>query len=475
VTTAFDVIVVGGGPGGYVAAIRASQLGLNTALVEKQKLGGICLNWGCIPTKALLKGAEVAHTLNSAADFGFTVGEVGFDIKRLVQHSRDVAARLSGGIRYLMEKNGITVIKGEARLAAKGKLAVVAEGRSVMYSADHIILATGARPRSLPGIVPDGGVLPDISADGKLVWTYFEAMVPETLPKSLLVIGSGAVGVEFASLYNDLGTDVTLVEVLDTIMPAEDTEVSAFARRQFERRGIKVRTSTRVESLQRGDGEVTCILAAADGSTDTVTVERVILCAGIQGNIDDLGIEQIGVVCDGGFIRTDPWCRTNVPGLYAIGDVAGPPCLAHKASHEGIVCVEKFAGVPGVRPLDRSQVPACTYTRPQVASIGLTEAAARTMGRAFKVGRFNLQASGKALARGEADGFVKTLFAARSGELLGAHMIGPEVTELIQGFGIAQALEATEEDLAHTVFAHPTLSEAMHEAVLDAMGRALHQ
>jgi len=463
--TSFDVIVVGGGPGGYVAAIRAAQLGLDTALVEKQHLGGICLNWGCIPTKALLRGAEVAHTLAHAADFGFTTGAVSFDLKRLVKHSRDVSGRLSGGVGYLMNKNGITVVDGYARLAGKGRLSVESGGKAVEYRADHIILATGARPKPLPGIEPDGD----------RVWTYFEAMVPETLPRSLLVIGSGAIGVEFSSLYNDLGVDVTLVEVLDQIMPVEDAEVSAFARQQFERRGIKVHTSTRVASIEKHPDRVTCELVDSDGSTESVTVERVILCAGIQGNVENLGLEEVGVETDKGVIVTDPWCRTNIAGVYAIGDVAGAPCLAHKASHEGVICVEKLAGVEDVRPLDKARVPGCTYCRPQVASVGMTETRARAMGRTVNVGRFNLQANGKALASGEATGFVKSIFDAQSGELLGAHMVGPEVTEQIQGFGLAQALEATDADLAHTVFPHPTLSEAMHEAVLDALGRALHQ
>jgi len=464
-STAFDVIVVGGGPGGYVAAIRAAQLGLNVALVEKKHLGGICLNWGCIPTKALLKGAEVAHILAHAADFGFTTGEVSFDLARLVKHSRDVSARLSGGIGYLMNKNGITVVDGRARLSGKGRLAVETGGKTVEYRADHILLATGARPKPLPGIEPDGD----------RIWTYFEAMMPEALPRSLLVIGSGAIGVEFSSFYNDLGVDVILVEVLDQLLPVEDAEVSAFARQQFEQRGIRVHTSTRVTSLAKRPDSVTCTLEAADGSIESVAVERVILAAGIQGNVEDIGLEQVGVITDRGFIVTDPWCRTNVAGVYAIGDVSGPPCLAHKASHEGVICVEKLAGVADVRPLDKARVPGCTYCRPQVASLGMTEAGARAAGKSVNVGRFNLQANGKALAIGEATGFVKTVFDAKSGELLGAHMIGPEVTEQIQGFGLAQSLEATEADLAHAVFAHPTLSEAMHEAVLDALGRALHQ
>ncbi|MCB1853759.1 MAG: dihydrolipoyl dehydrogenase [Halieaceae bacterium] len=464
-STSFDVIVVGGGPGGYVAAIRAAQLGLSTALVEKQHLGGICLNWGCIPTKALLQGAEVAHTLAHAADFGFTTGEVNFDLKRLVKHSRDVSARLAGGIGYLMNKNGITVVDGHARLSGKCRLAVQAAEKTLEYRADHIVLATGARPKPLPGIEPDGD----------RIWTYFEAMVPEALPRSLLVIGSGAIGVEFSSLYNDLGVDVTLVEVLDQLLPVEDKEVSAFARQQFERRGIKVHTSTRVTAIEKHADSVTCHLEGADGSTVAVTVERVILAAGIQGNVENIGLEEVGVETDRGFIVTDPWCRTNVAGLYAIGDVAGPPCLAHKASHEGVICIEKLAGVADVHPLDKGRVPGCTYCRPQVASVGMTEAQARAAGRPVNLGRFDLQANGRALAIGETAGFVKTVFDARSGELLGAHMIGPEVTEQIQGFGLAQSLEATEQDLARAVFAHPTLSEAMHESVLAALGRALHQ
>lgn len=464
-TTSFDVIVIGGGPGGYVAAIRAAQLGLNTALVEKQHLGGICLNWGCIPTKALLKGADVAHTLANAADFGFTTGDVNFDIKRLVKHSRDVSSKLSGGIGYLMNKNGITVIDGEARLSGKGKVSVTADGKSVGYRADHIILATGARPRSLPGI----------EADGELIWTYFEAMVPDKLPESLLVIGSGAIGVEFSSLYNDLGVDVTLVEVMDSIMPVEDKEISAFVRQQFERRGIKVKTSVRVESIEKGTDSVSCVLVAADGSSENLIVDRVISCAGILGNIENIGLEELGVETQGGFINTDAWCRTSAVGVYAIGDVAGAPCLAHKASHEGVVCVEKLAGMADVQPLNKERVPGCTYCRPQVASVGMTEAEALAAGMQINVGRFNLQANGKALAVAEAEGFVKTIFNAHSGELLGAHMVGPEVTEQIQGFGLAQSLEATDSDLAHAVFPHPTLSEAMHEAVLDACGKALHQ
>lgn len=461
--TLFDVIVVGGGPGGYVAAIRAAQLGLKTALVEKQHLGGICLNWGCIPTKALLHGAQVAHTLSTAEKYGFTASTIEFDLAKLVRHSRGVSERLAGGVAYLMKKNGITVIDGVGHLTGKGKLAVDNQGQASVYRANHIILATGARPRSLPGIEPDG----------ERIWSYFHALVPEALPDSLLVIGSGAIGVEFASLYRDLGVDVTLVEIAANILPAEDCEVSAFVRRAFEQRGIDVHTSTRVESLVTSADSVSCTLAGE--TMQERKFDRVLLCAGVRGNIEQLGLDSVGVATESGFISTDAWGKTNVAGVYAIGDVAGAPCLAHKASHEAVVCIEKLAGVSDVHPLDKSRVPGCTYCRPQVASVGLTEAQARAQGVKIKVGKFDFQANGKALAIGEASGFVKTVFDSRSGELLGAHMVGPEVTEQIQGFGLAQAFEATENDLADTVFAHPTLSEAMHESVLDALGRSLHQ
>ena len=462
----FDVVVVGGGPGGYVAAIRAAQLGLNTALVEGKHLGGICLNWGCIPTKALLKGAEVAHTLDHLGQFGFSAENIQFDIKGLVKHSRATAGRLSGGIDYLMKKNNVTVMMGYAKLKDKGVLSVTSEdGKESKVNASHIILATGARPRNLPGI----------EVDGELIWSYFEAMVPEKLPESLLVIGSGAIGVEFASLYNDLGVDVTLVEVVDQIMPVEDPEVSSFAQKSFAKRGMKIHTGTMVTGVEKHDDSVTCTLKMKDDSTQEVTVDRVILAAGIQGNVENLGLEDVGVETERGAIKVDQWCQTNVVGVYAIGDVAGAPCLAHKASHEAVICVEHLAGVAGVHPLNKEQVPGCTYCRPQVASVGLNEKTAKEKGIAVKIGRFNLQANGKALAIGEAEGFVKTIVDASTGEILGAHMIGPEVTEQIQGFGIAQSLEATEESLMHTVFAHPTLSEAMHEAVLDVEGRALHQ
>ncbi|MEB3366527.1 dihydrolipoyl dehydrogenase [Saccharopolyspora mangrovi] len=451
----YDVLVIGAGPGGYVAAIRAAQLGLRTAVVERDRLGGICLNWGCIPTKALLHGADVAHTLANLKPLGFTATGVDFDVAALVEFSRSVSERLSGGVGYLMRKNGVDVITGSARLTGKG----VVDVDGAEYRADHVILATGARPRPVPGVIPDGD----------RVWTYFEALVPAELPKSLLVVGSGAIGVEFASLYADLGSEVTLVELAPQIMPAEDVEVADHVRTRFEKRGMRVRTSTSVSDIDVGPDAVTATL---DG--DAITVDRVLVAAGVQGNVEGLGLEELGVELDGGFVRTDQWCRTNVFGLYAIGDVAGAPCLAHKASHEGVLCVEKLAGVGHVAPLDHHYVPGCTYARPQVASLGLTEAQAAATGRELRVGRFDLTASGKALALGEPEGFVKTIFDATSGELLGAHMVGAEVTEQIQGFGIARSLEATADDLAEVVFAHPTLSEAMHESVLAALGRPLN-
>ncbi|MDX5452633.1 MAG: dihydrolipoyl dehydrogenase, partial [Rhodococcus sp. (in: high G+C Gram-positive bacteria)] len=411
--------------------IRAAQHGLRTAVVERDRLGGICLNWGCIPTKALLHGADVAHTLANLRPLGFSASGVEFDMARLVEFSRSVSGRLSDGIGYLMKKNGIDVVRGSARLLDKGVVAVTAADESVSeYRADHIILATGARPRSVPGVVPDGD----------RVWTYFDALVPSELPKSLLVIGSGAIGVEFASLYNDLGTDVTLVEVAPQIMPVEDAAVAGHVRRQFEKRGLRLHTGAAVSELTVGTHAVTVAVRSADGTIDESTVDRVLVAAGIQGNVEDLGLEELGVEVDRGFVTTDQWCRTTAFGVYAIGDVAGAPCLAHKASHEAVLCVDKLAGADHVRPLDRDYVPGCTYARPQVASLGLTEERARATGRRLQIGQFDLQASGKALAIGEADGFVKTIFDADSGELLGAHMVGPDVTEQIQGFGIARSL-----------------------------------
>ena len=460
----YDLMVVGGGPGGYVAAIRAAQLGFKTALVEKQHLGGVCLNWGCIPTKSLLRGADIAHTLKEADHFGFSFDNLSFDINKLVKHSRSVASKLSGGVAFLMQKNNITVIDGTATVADKCRLDVSYNGTVTQYRSNHIILATGARARNLP----------NIEIDGDLVWGAREAMTPTTLPGSLLVIGGGAIGVEFASLYNDLGTDVTLVEAAERITPAEDTEISALAENSFKQRGIKVLTNTLVDSIEGAGKQALALIKGADGDQQ-LKFDQVILAVGIQGNIEGLGLESLGVKTENSFLIADPFGKTNLVGLYAIGDVAGAPWLAHKASHEAIVCVENIAGVEAVEPLNKNRVPGCTYCRPQIASVGLTEAQARAAGHSVRVGRSSLSTNGKALAIHEAEGLVKTVFDANSGELLGAHMIGPEVTEQIQGFGIAQQLAATEHDLAHTIYAHPTVSESMHESVLDSLGVAIHQ
>src|SRR5262245_35729956 len=463
--TEFDLIVVGSGPGGYVAAIRARQLGLRTAIVERDQLGGICLNWGCIPTKALLRASEIQHLLKNLDAFGFQASDVRFDLANLVARSRAVAKRLSAGVKHLMKKNGIPVFAGRARLAGRGRLTVESDGAaSQQLSAPHIVLATGARARTLPGLEPDG----------EWIWTYQEAMVPNRLPGSLLVVGSGAIGVEFASFYRDLGSEVTLIEILPRILPVEDDEIAAAAHKAFQKQGIRIQTRTSVVSASKDGEQVAAVLRAEDGSTQTLRVDRVILAIGITGNVEDLGLEGTAVRVEKGHIRVNEWLATDEPGVYAIGDVVGPPWLAHKASHEGVVCVERIAGFAGAHPLDPTRVPGCTYCRPQIASVGLTERGARELGREVRVGRFPFLANGKALALGESEGFVQTVFDARSGELLGAHMIGAEVTELIQGFAIAQGLETTEAELMRTIFPHPTLSESMHEAVLDAWGRALN-
>jgi dihydrolipoamide dehydrogenase len=464
--TRFDIAVIGAGPGGYVAAIRAAQLGLKTAIVEREHLGGICLNWGCIPTKALLRSAELFHLMGRASAFGVVAEDVRFDLARMVERSRTAAARLANGVAYLMQKNQITVIDGTARLEGGGRIAITGKTGDPLpgLEAEHIAIATGARARALPGLEPDG----------TLIWTYKNAMVPPRLPKSLLVVGSGAIGIEFASFYRTLGAEVTVVEMLDRILPSEDAEISTLARKSFAKQGIAIHTGTTVASLERHGESVTARLRTAGGETEALTVERVILAIGITGNVEGLGLEALHVQVADGHIVVDEWCRTGVPGLYAIGDVVGPPWLAHKASHEGVLCVEKIAGVEGVHPLDKTAVPACTYSTPQVASVGLTEDAARGEGRNLKIGRFPYQANGKAIVLGETEGLIKTIFDADSGELIGAHMIGAEVTELIQGFVIAKGLETTEAELIAAIFPHPTLSEMLHESVLDAYGRALH-
>ena len=461
----YDVCVVGGGPGGYVAAIRARQLGLATALVEAEQLGGVCLNWGCIPTKALLRASELYHQVSQASAFGIEVDGLRFDLSKLVERSRKVATRLSRGVAHLMKKNGVEVVSGRARLEGPGSLRVeAADAPSRMLRAPHVVLATGARPRELPGLEPDGD----------RIWSYREALRPPAMPRSLLVVGSGAIGVEFASFYRDLGCEVCLVELLPQILPTEDEEIAAFARKRFERQGIAIHTGARVGEIVHSAAGLRARLDLGEGKSESLEVERAIVAVGVTGNVEELGLESTRARVEGGAIATDAWCQTDEPGLYAIGDVAGGPLLAHKASHEGVLCVENIAGHPGVRPLDVRRVPACTYCRPQIASVGLSERAAREAGHVLRVGRFPFAGNGKALAVGEDQGLAKTVFDAHSGELLGAHLVGAEVTEMIQGFAIAQGLETTEAELMHTVFPHPTISESMHESVLDAFDRALH-
>ncbi len=461
----FDLIVIGSGPGGYVTAIRAAQLGMKTAIVESTHLGGICLNWGCIPTKALLRSSEIHHLIKHADQFGFTVKDVSFDIKKIIQRSRGVAKQLSAGVAHLLKKNKVTVFDGFGKLAGKGKVSVTKDNKTVAdLSAPHIIIATGARARSLPGLEPDG----------KLVWTYKEAMIPDFMPKSLLVVGSGAIGIEFASFYRNLGAEVTVVEVMDRVLPVEDEEISAFARKQFEKQGMKILTSAKVVKLEKGANNVTAHIDVG-GKTEKISADRVIMAVGIVGNSENIGLENVkGVKVDRGHIVTDEYLRTGEPGVYAIGDVTGPPWLAHKASHEGVICVEKIAGQKDVHPMIKGNIPGCTYCMPQVASVGLTEKAAKEKGYTLKVGRFPFIGNGKAIALGEPEGMVKTVFDAKTGELLGAHMIGAEVTELIQGYVVAKTLETTEAELMHTIFPHPTLSEMMHESVLNAYGKAIH-
>ena len=462
--TSFDVLIIGGGPGGYVTAIRGAQLGLKVCVVEKKHLGGICLNWGCIPTKALLRSAEIYHYMRHAGDYGLEAKGVGFDIKKIVSRSRGVSEQLSGGVAYLLKKNKVTVVDGEAKLAGPGKVEVTKDGKKLpQLSAKHIIVATGARPRALPGLEPDG----------KLVWTYFEALVPVIMPKKLLVIGSGAIGIEFASFFHTLGAEVTVVEILPQILPVEDAEIAAVARKKLEKLGMTILTGAKVASLKKDKNAVTATIDDENGKTSEIKADRVISAVGVVGNIEDIGLESTKAKTDRGRIVIDEFARTAEPGLYAIGDVAGPPMLAHKAEHEGVICIEKIAGL-SPRPINKNQVPGCTYCHPQIASVGLTEAKAKEAGYELKVGRLPFTANGKAIALGEADGLIKTVFDAKTGQLLGAHMVGAEVTELIQGFVVAMGLETTEEELMHTIFPHPTLSEMMHESVLVAFGRPIH-
>jgi dihydrolipoamide dehydrogenase len=467
----FDIIIIGSGPGGYVTAIRAAQLGFKTAIIERDYLGGICLNWGCIPTKALLRSAEILHYLQHAKDYGLSAGEVTYDPAAVVKRSRAVAKRLNDGVGFLMKKNKVAVIWGEASIEAPDKVTVKASRSEApkgalgpgSYQAKHIIIATGARPRVLPGIEPDK----------KLVWTYFEAMVPDRVPKTLLVVGSGAIGIEFASFYRTLGAEVTVVEVLPQILPVEDGEIAAFARKSFEKQGIKIFTAAKVTKLEKKTDAVTATIDDGKGGTQTLTAERVITAVGVVGNIENLGLEKLSVKTDRGAIVIDGMCKTNVPGIYAIGDVAGPPLLAHKAEHEGVICVEAIKGLHP-HPMDKLLISGCTYCSPQIASVGLTEQAAKDKKLDIRVGRFPFVGNGKAIALGEDQGLVKVIFDKKTGQLLGAHMIGAEVTELIQGYVVAMNLETTEEELMHTVFPHPTLSEMMKEAVLDAYGRVLN-
>ncbi len=476
----YDVIIIGSGPGGYVTAIRSAQLGLKTAIVEREHLGGICLNWGCIPTKALLRSAEIMHYADHLDNYGLKLeGKVTPDTKAVVERSRAVSQRLNNGVGFLMKKNKIDVIWGEAKLTKPGEIVVSATKKKPMqpqpplpkgtkgegtYTAKNIIIATGARPRVLPGIEPDG----------KLIWTYFEAMVPPEMPKSLIVMGSGAIGIEFASFYRTMGADVTVVELMPQVMPVEDAEIAGFAKKQFEKQGLKILLDAKVTKVEKSANSVTAHVEQKDGKVEKITADRLISAVGVQGNIENLGLEELGVKTERGCIVIDGYGRTNVPGIYAIGDVAGPPMLAHKAEHEGVICVEKIAGVPGVHPMDKNMIPGCTYCSPQVASVGLTEAKAKERGYDVRVGHFPFVGNGKAIALGEDQGMVKTIFDRKTGQLLGAHMVGAEVTELIQGFVVAMNLETTEEELMHSVFPHPTLSEMMHESVLDAYGRVIH-
>ncbi len=460
--TEYDLAVIGGGPGGYVAAIRAAQLGMRAVVVEREHLGGICLNWGCIPTKALLRSSEIRHLLTEAGEHGLTVGRVRVDVEKLVTRSREVAGQLARGVGHLLKKNKVDVVEGTGSLSGPGRIRVASEDERLL-SASHTIIATGARARALPGIEPDS----------ERIWTYREAMLPDAIPRRLLVVGSGAIGMEFASFFRDLGSEVIVVEVLDRILPNEDAEISALAAKTFTAQGMRLLTSSTVQSVRTRGRTLEATIELPNKETETLSVSRLILAVGIKGNVEDLGLEDAGVTVERGHIKADSLGNTGVPGIHAIGDVTGPPWLAHKASHEGVACVENIAGLDA-HPPDRSRIPACTYCRPQIASVGLTEDQAIAAGHTVKVGRFPFLGNGKAIALGEAEGLIKTVFDDTTGELLGAHLIGAEVTELIQGFAIAKTMEATELDLMRTVFPHPTLSEMMHESTLQAFGRAVH-
>ena len=459
----FDVVVIGAGPGGYVAAIRAAQLGLKTAIVEREHMGGICLNWGCIPTKAMLRSSEVFHLMHRAKEFGLKADNIGYDLDAVVKRSRGVAKQLSAGVAHLMKKNKIEAVMGEATIPAKGKVSVKTDKGTEDLTAKNIILATGARARELPGL----------EADGDLVWTYKHALMPPRMPKKLLVIGSGAIGIEFASFYNTLGAETVVVEVMDRILPVEDQEISAFAKKSFAKQGMTIMEKAMVKQLDRGKGTVTAHIEK-DGKVETHDFDTVISAVGIVGNVEGLGLEALGVKIDRTHVVVDAYCRTGVEGLYAIGDIAGAPWLAHKASHEGVMVAELIAGKNNVHPVTPEAIAGCTYCHPQVASVGYSEAKAKELGYEVKVGRFPFIGNGKAIALGDPEGMIKTVFDAKTGELLGAHMVGPEVTEMIQGYVVGRQLETTEEDLMNTVFPHPTISEAMHEAVLDAYDRVIH-
>ncbi|MDP2410548.1 MAG: dihydrolipoyl dehydrogenase [Pseudolabrys sp.] len=468
--TSFDIVIIGSGPGGYIAAIRAAQLGFKTAVIERDYLGGICSNWGCIPTKALLRSAEIFHYMQNAKDYGLSADNVSFDVAAVIKRSRGVAGRMNTGVGYLLKKNKVTVIWGEAVIDAPGKITVKASKTEApkgasgpgQYQAKHIIVATGARPRVLPGLEPDK----------KLVWTYFEAMNPDRMPKSLLVVGSGAIGMEFASFYRTMGAEVTVVEVLPQILPVEDAEIAAFARKQFEKQGIKILANAKVTKLDKKSDSVTATIEEG-GKSQQITVDRVIAAVGVVGNVENIGLEKLGVTMERGLVKIDGVCKTSVPGIYAIGDVAGAPMLAHKAEHEAVICVEAIKGLHP-HPMNKLMIPGCTYCAPQIASVGLTEQAAKDKKLDIRVGRFPFVGNGKAIALGEDQGLVKVIFDKKTGQLLGAHLVGAEVTELIQGFVVAMNLETTEEELMHSIFPHPTLSETMKEAVLDAYGRVLN-